>query len=319
MLRSCGYTNVRDHQNHDNDRLVCGFCGREEEQLSLRRCTGCKKSAYCSKDCQTKDWNNHKRRCKVVLDSKKKPRDDNSKKKTNKATFKRFGVTETIPTSSSQDVASFKSPTPETRGAIWGVVHPGLFGVIPERYDDPLEYHLLANFIHDFVDNKTVFTLLSNPEIGELVISKCEDQDVYARAVVVAVRDIVRGESVGGGNIPSTDFLATSDDSDDSADKTTIDLESARDEGPICVVDLWFVDLGCLQTETPSKDLIPIADFWDELERMRTLPHNESLRVKHFVDLPARLVPCCLHTTDPETGEYNRRYGETVTLYPLSK
>ena len=33
---------------------------------SLRRCTGCKSSSYCSKDCQRSDWPSHKQLCKSI-------------------------------------------------------------------------------------------------------------------------------------------------------------------------------------------------------------------------------------------------------------
>lgn len=44
----------------------CHRCHKTEKELHvpLKRCTKCKKRAYCSKDCQAGDWLSHKRVCK---------------------------------------------------------------------------------------------------------------------------------------------------------------------------------------------------------------------------------------------------------------
>lgn len=39
---------------------VCTFCNL----ASRFRCGKCKDSRYCSKECQSKDWKNHKNNCK---------------------------------------------------------------------------------------------------------------------------------------------------------------------------------------------------------------------------------------------------------------
>ena len=36
------------------------------DSTALRRCTGCKSSSYCSKDCQRSDWPSHKQLCKSI-------------------------------------------------------------------------------------------------------------------------------------------------------------------------------------------------------------------------------------------------------------
>ena len=41
-------------------------CLKKGSLTSLRRCTGCKSSSYCSKDCQRTDWPSHKQLCKSI-------------------------------------------------------------------------------------------------------------------------------------------------------------------------------------------------------------------------------------------------------------
>lgn len=42
----------------------CNWCGARN--VKINRCSACKIPFYCSKDCQTRDWNNHKDFCKMV-------------------------------------------------------------------------------------------------------------------------------------------------------------------------------------------------------------------------------------------------------------
>ena len=44
----------------DNSKIVCTHCLKKASLTSLRRCTGCKSSSYCSKDCKRSDWPSHK-------------------------------------------------------------------------------------------------------------------------------------------------------------------------------------------------------------------------------------------------------------------
>ena len=46
--------------------LACVGCGAKtgEDGGELKRCTGCKKTMYCGKKCQKKDWKEHKLICK---------------------------------------------------------------------------------------------------------------------------------------------------------------------------------------------------------------------------------------------------------------
>ncbi|KAJ7147171.1 hypothetical protein C8R43DRAFT_543572 [Mycena crocata] len=43
---------------------TCSACYKSEnKKIKFRRCGACQKAAYCSVDCQKKDWKNHKTRC----------------------------------------------------------------------------------------------------------------------------------------------------------------------------------------------------------------------------------------------------------------
>lgn len=44
----------------------CGACGTSLAQDRLMVCSKCKKITYCSKECQVKDWKNHKGSCKKI-------------------------------------------------------------------------------------------------------------------------------------------------------------------------------------------------------------------------------------------------------------
>jgi hypothetical protein len=45
--------------------LSCAYCYRRSAQL-LSKCTKCKRVAYCDKDCQKKDWKDHKGNCQQL-------------------------------------------------------------------------------------------------------------------------------------------------------------------------------------------------------------------------------------------------------------
>lgn len=49
---------------------ICHFCKNESE--NVKRCASCKTVAYCSKEHQKSDWNNHKQICKTIASSKRK-------------------------------------------------------------------------------------------------------------------------------------------------------------------------------------------------------------------------------------------------------
>ena len=47
----------------------CIVCRRAEnivEGITLKRCGGCKKKMYCSRECQTSHWAKHKAECKPL-------------------------------------------------------------------------------------------------------------------------------------------------------------------------------------------------------------------------------------------------------------
>ena len=49
------------------DPKRCGFCEKIFPLTELRRCTKCKTAKYCSKECQTEDWEQrHKKHCKEI-------------------------------------------------------------------------------------------------------------------------------------------------------------------------------------------------------------------------------------------------------------
>ena len=50
----------------DDSEIGCTRCLKKRSLTVLRRCTGCKRSRYCSKDCQRSDWPSHKQLCKSI-------------------------------------------------------------------------------------------------------------------------------------------------------------------------------------------------------------------------------------------------------------
>ena len=50
----------------DDSEIVCTHCLKKGSLTALRRCTACKSSSYCSKDCQKLDWPSHKQLCKSI-------------------------------------------------------------------------------------------------------------------------------------------------------------------------------------------------------------------------------------------------------------
>ena len=49
-----------------DSEIVFTRCLKKGSLTALRRCTGCKSSSYCSKDCQRSDWPSHKQLCKSI-------------------------------------------------------------------------------------------------------------------------------------------------------------------------------------------------------------------------------------------------------------
>lgn len=54
----------------DGEPTSCGKCGKAGTvgagQGELKRCSGCKKIVYCTKDCQVAHWKDHKRQCREL-------------------------------------------------------------------------------------------------------------------------------------------------------------------------------------------------------------------------------------------------------------
>jgi len=46
----------------DKSGLVCGHCMKIQKK-NIRRCSWCRATVYCSKDCQNEDWKNHRKLC----------------------------------------------------------------------------------------------------------------------------------------------------------------------------------------------------------------------------------------------------------------
>ena len=44
----------------------CHQCGKTDAQTDLSICSGCRLICFCSKDCQTKSWPDHRKKCKAA-------------------------------------------------------------------------------------------------------------------------------------------------------------------------------------------------------------------------------------------------------------
>ena len=313
LMRSCGYKHVRDNPS-DMGILFCSHCGREEKNFEIRRCLGCEKAAYCSKACQSKDWPEHKLDCDEVLEKLRKKKEAEkaaAAKRFDAAVFKAFPNAEEALTSGRNALVSLAPPP---SGTIWGVVDPELFGVIPDAIDDPLDYQLLHSYIKDFVESKSVFGMVENPRVGELVIAVCREEEAHGRAVVTEIQQVTQAnvESAVEATASVEEESPVSNEELQSVDPSGKDISSSADASSLqdSLVNLWFIDLGVFQAKTSVKALIPVRDFWDELKRLQKRRSNGFLNATHFVDLPARLIPCFLHATDPDTGQIlrNRAY-----------
>jgi hypothetical protein len=56
--------------SHTTSIKICGFCkvssnSGTDNNKKLKKCGGCKKTYYCSVDCQSQDWLFHKKICSV--------------------------------------------------------------------------------------------------------------------------------------------------------------------------------------------------------------------------------------------------------------
>ena len=45
---------------------ACATCLKTELEVEIKHCTRCNIITYCSKDCQTEDWKNHKGHCQDI-------------------------------------------------------------------------------------------------------------------------------------------------------------------------------------------------------------------------------------------------------------
>ena len=49
-----------------NKENMCHACQKAAQDTTLKKCSRCKKVKYCSKECQVKDWKNHKKHCRKI-------------------------------------------------------------------------------------------------------------------------------------------------------------------------------------------------------------------------------------------------------------
>ena len=50
-----------------NKANMCHACQKAAQDTTLKKCSRCKKVKYCSKECQVKDWKNHKKHCRKIV------------------------------------------------------------------------------------------------------------------------------------------------------------------------------------------------------------------------------------------------------------
>ena len=80
---------LRDSLLGLDSRYKCVKCEIVKDEI-LSRCGGCKVVRYCSPDCQTEHWKEHKKICKEIKALKKAGK-EKSKKKQNEMPFERNG------------------------------------------------------------------------------------------------------------------------------------------------------------------------------------------------------------------------------------
>lgn len=164
------------------------------------------------------------------------------------------------------NAAIFKTLYMEERTpcTLWAISSPADFCLIPPD-DCPEDYFVLKHLIQDFVDSKNIKSLIESPQVGELIIAHTQAEDAHERAVVTAVTTP---------ETPSVDGLNPN-------------------------VDLWFIDSGIRQENMALTEVFPIEEFWNWLKEIRRDGAYPNLNDQHFVELPARLLPCFLHAVDP--------------------
>jgi hypothetical protein len=56
-------TTMENIEADGRNKSVCAGCNTVKKLEELNKCAGCKNICYCSKECQKKDWKNHKINC----------------------------------------------------------------------------------------------------------------------------------------------------------------------------------------------------------------------------------------------------------------
>jgi len=55
---------IRQEERQERRKVVtCLTCGKRSSSVDMMRCATCRNAAYCSRECQTKDWDRHKPDC----------------------------------------------------------------------------------------------------------------------------------------------------------------------------------------------------------------------------------------------------------------
>ena len=80
LTDECGHCVQLDDGVNDDGKLFSFFEDREDLEIlctvcdkvaaKAGRCARCKDAWYCGRDCQAKDWKNHKKQCKKVAEKK---------------------------------------------------------------------------------------------------------------------------------------------------------------------------------------------------------------------------------------------------------
>lgn len=55
----------------EKNEIACNYCKKPQGATKLDMCSACKKTYYCSKDCQKRDWKaGHKTQCPLLREPK---------------------------------------------------------------------------------------------------------------------------------------------------------------------------------------------------------------------------------------------------------
>jgi len=300
MLRECGYENVFDDNPHHAQLRRCDFCGRDERRHTIRSCRGCDKVAYCSKACQRKRWDTHKKVCGSARDMKNTAIEASETQVAASLSEADEEVvpTESLPSRSINQPDSERNPSPthasksfEIRSptfplpcplrkpipcAIARVIDPSDISIVLRNDDADQEnelvtrHFLLFRYIQSFVHNTQLREVMETVVVGAMVLAPMMEDDED---------DINEDDDM----LSSTSFHRA------IVTKVADDKELGES-----VVDVWFCDDDSDATSVPLTQLIPYDAFAD-YSRAQGLPDA-------IVNLPPRLIRCRLCATAWESG-----------------